>query len=397
MKSPSARGGAQLLACLLATLSMVACGDDPDTRIRNDPRCASTAPSCLARHEGCVFTDDGPVCEACPLGQRPSLPNGDCVAFATDPLAHTFGPFDLAVGEELEGECESWVLDNAAPINVDAMLIETDGAFHHSVLFWVPEDFADWPLGRWEDCYNNGFDEVMAATNGGVLVATSTEVDGEVQVLPTGTAYTIPPRSRIIAAMHLLNDTGKAKTTAMRVKLKTVSSTEVSLAPSQLVMPVLDIPGDVPSTFTGSCDVAAAHQAFANAPLTAKIHGFLPHFHPATTSFQVTVVGGPEDGRKLVDFGPYEPMTLGVTFDPPVDLTGATGLALTCSYDPSLAADPSWGNGHEQKCETLLLVESAVAFAGVIVPNESTPAPVNGVHTWPCQVLTFPYPPVSAE
>lgn len=386
-----------MVSILAASAFVVGCGDDEPSRSRNDPRCESAAPGCLARHEGCVFTDDGPVCEPCPLGERPALPYGGCAVFSPT-LSHTFGTFVLAANEEQGGTCESWVLDNDEEVYVDLVESQTDGGFHHSVLFWVPEDFLDWPTGRWEDCYENGFDEVTAAASGGVLMPTSTEVEDELQQLPPGTAFRIPPRSRIIAAMHLKNGP-TALTTSLRVKLGTVAAADVdvALAPSQLVVPALSIPGDAPSTFSGSCDVDAAYRTFTEGEaLAMKVHAFVPHVHPALTAMEIKVVGGPQDGRTLVALGPYEPVTLGHVFDPPVDLAGATGLSVSCSYDPDLATDPSWGNGHEQKCETLILVDSVVAFAGVVAPGPNTPpAGVDGLRDWPCQVLTFPYPPVA--
>jgi len=372
------------------------CGDDP-VRTRDDPRCETAAPGCLARHEGCVFGDDGPVCEPCPLGERPHLPYGGCEAF-TSTLSHTFGPFTLAANEEQGGTCESWVLDNDEDIYVNLVESQTDGGFHHVVLFWVPEDFLGWPTGVWDDCYDNGFDEVTAAASGGVLMPTSTEVEDELQQLPPGTAFKIPPRSRIIAAMHMMNGS-QARTTSLELKLGTAlaSEVEVALAPSQLVIPTISIPGDGPSIFTGECDVDAKYREFtAGSALDMKVHGFVPHIHPALTAMEIKVVGGPEDGRTLVALGPYEPVTLGHVFDPPVDLAGATGLSVSCSYDPDLANDPSWGNGYEYKCESLVLVDSVMAFAGVVAPTPDTPpADVDGVREWPCQVIAFPYPPAA--
>lgn len=386
-----------MLLTLTCGILAAACDDDNPSQIRNDPRCEDKTPGCIARHEGCVFTDDGAVCEACPLGKRPVEPYGNCVALDAS-LSHTFGPFDLTVDEEQGGTCESWVLDNDTDVFVEAVEAQSDGGFHHSVVFWVPEDFGGWPTDRWVDCYENGFDEVQAAASGGVLIATSTEVEDELQQMPPNTALRIPARSRIIAAMHIKNDTGKTLTTSLRLKLATTASAEVALAPAQLVIPALAIPQDAPSTFTGACDVDAAYRTFAGAPLAMKVHGFLPHLHPALTAFEVKVVGGPDDGRVLIAQGLYEPVTLGHVFDPPMDLAGATGLAVSCSYDPDLANDPSWGNGHEQKCETLMLIESVMAFAGVVAPNGNTPpAGVDGKRDWPCQVLPFPYPPAAVQ
>ncbi len=384
----------KLGAVAIVGLFAIGCGDDDTVDPGNDPRCASAAPGCLVRHEGCMFTDDAARCEACPPGEHPTLPNGECVAFGSTPMTHSFGPFTVAAGGEDRGVCESWVLGNTSDVFVNAIEVASDGGFHHSVLFYVPEAFNDWPTDRWVDCYENGFDEVTAALAGGVLLATSTEVDGEMQQFPAGVAMRIPPNSRIIAAMHLKNDGAQAVTTSLRTKLYTTAAADVTsrLAPSQMVIPGLEIPTDAPSTFTATCDLATAYSDLYDRPLSLKVRGFLPHIHPATTAFQVRVVGGPNDGQLLVDLGPYEPSTLGWVLDPPVDLAGATGLSLRCSYDHTLADDAGWGDGHEEKCETLIYVESDMAFAGVIGPGAEPPAPSpDGTRTWGCQALAFTY------
>ena len=372
----------------LGLLAVPACDDDSEARACT----TSEAAACLSRHEACLVAGGQPVCDACPAGEHPNTA-GVCVAFTGTPMTQTFGPYDLAAGGEIESVCESWTLGNTEDIFVNAAELASDGGFHHSILFFVPEGFQDWPAGRWEDCYEKGFSEVQAAVAGGVLVASSTEVDGEMQQFPAGVAIRIPAGSRIIAALHLKNEGTTPLQTELRSAFHTVDAATVTtrLAPSQLVVPGLEIPTDKPSSFGGTCDLATA----IGPTMAVKVHGFLPHLHPAATSLQVAVVGGPQDGRVLVELGPYEPVTLGFVFDPPVDLTGATGLSMRCNYDPALADAASWGHGHEEKCETLIYVDSPTAFAGFIGATERPAANADGDATWPCVVQPFAYPSVA--
>jgi len=378
----------QLGALALGALVAPACDDDNEAR----PCTAAESATCLSRHEACSVTGGEPVCDACPPGQRPTA-TGACVALTGAPLTHTFGPYNLPAGGEITSVCDSWVLGNTEDLFINAAELASDGGFHHSILFFVPEGFQNWPNGRWQDCYDKGFSEVSAAVAGGVLIASSTEVDGELQQFPAGVAIRIPAGSRVIAALHLKNAGTAPLQTELRASLykSTAASVTTRLAPSQLVIPGLAIPTDKPSSFGGSCDLATA----IGPSMAVKVHGFLPHLHPAATSLQVAVVGGSHDGQVLVDLGPYEPITLGYVFDPPVDLTGATGLSMRCTYDPAKAADPSWGNGHEEKCETLIYVDSPTAFAGFIGGAERPDPDANGKATWPCVVQPFAYPSVA--
>lgn len=358
------------------------------------PACAPLVESCLDRMAGCAVEGGVAACAPCPAGTAPVRPLGACEALAAPALSHTFGAWTLEPGDEVSSLCESWVLDNDEELFVNAVELASPGGVHHHVLFFVPEDHRGWPTGTWLDCYAQGFNELEVALAGGILVASSTEVPSEFQRFGSGAAVRIPPRSRVIAAAHLLNSSAERVTTSIRASLHTVAAVEVEarLVPGQLVVPGLTVPPEGASTFSGRCDVAATYEAFAAAPLAMRVHGFLPHVHPSVTAMEVRVVGGPEDGRLLVDLGAYEAAPLGHVFDPPVDLAGATGLSLSCSYEGALAQDPAWGHGHEEKCETLLYLESDMAFAGVILPAAAPRVEPDGqVFEGACQGLGFPY------
>ncbi|MFT7583177.1 MAG: hypothetical protein ACI9MR_004863, partial [Myxococcota bacterium] len=261
--------------------------------------------------------------------------------------------------------------------------------------FFVPEDFKQWPTEPWKNCYGGGFGEIDAALAGGVLYAQSTQVRFELQKFQTGAAVRIPPRSRIIGATHLLNIQPEALTTGLDMAIYTVDPTEVTakLSPAQLVYHDLAIPAGERSVVGGTCDLEAEQQKLFQTPLDMKIHYVLPHYHALGDSFSLTIVGGPRDGEQLVDLGAFDSSDpFGRVFDPPVDLTGATGLSFKCGFDNPTSDVVQWGIGDQEMCEALMFVESPMAFSASI--NETSDISELGgleYHTGSCGVLAFPF------
>src|SRR5690348_4630900 len=112
------------------------------------------------------------------------------------PRTLTFGPYDIAPGEEVNGQCVSAKLDNDEPMFVNAVELTTGPGVHHSNWFWVPDYRFDGEDGTWR-CADRGYDEVIAGVDGGVVFAQSTQAQHEVQAFQPGTAVLIPPHSRI--------------------------------------------------------------------------------------------------------------------------------------------------------------------------------------------------------
>ncbi len=367
-----------------------------------DPRCAELLPGCLTRQRTCVVEEGTAVCRACAAGQFPSREDGSCRAIPGTPLAHDFGLQTIESGEEIGSLCQTWVLDNDDPLWVNAVEMDNDGAYHHSNWFFVPEDFKDWPKDPWLNCYDDGFHEIDAALAGGVLYAQSTQVRRELQKFQAGAAVRIPPRSRIITVTHLLNYLPEALTTGLRLTIHTLPERDVvtPLTPAQLIYSDLAIPPQATSTFGGSCDLASSYAAlFDGKPLDIKLHYVLPHYHDLGDGFEVKLVGGPRDGETIVDLGAYSNDPFGFAFDPPIDMTGMTGLSFACRFRNPRESTVRWGIGDQEMCEGLLFFESPMAFqAGVNqTANEST---ISGgeddglrVFTGNCGVLAFPYDP----
>ncbi len=363
-----------------------------------DASCAAIIEGCLTRQRGCAIDDDGEaVCRACPLGQYPTRPDGTCAPLSGTRVVHDFGEQTIAPGEEIGSLCQTWILDNDEPLWVNAVEMDNDGGYHHSNWFFVPEDYKGWPTEPWRDCYDEGFHEIDAALAGGVLYAQSTQVRQELQKFQTGAAVRIPARSRIITVTHLLNYNVEALTTGLRLAIYTVPRAEVDkpLTPAQLIYGDLAIPPQATSWFGGSCDVAASYRGlFGDGPLPMKLHYVMPHYHNLGAGFELSIVGGPEDGRQIVDLGAYSSDPFGFAFDPPIDLSGATGLRFGCLFDNPRDQTVRWGIGDQEMCEALLFLESPMAFsAGVGETASQTSEDGVEVFTGECGVTGFSFDP----
>ena len=360
-------------------------------------RCAPILETCLTRQRTCVLDDGEPECAACPAGQYAARPDGTCTALGGTKLDHDFGIQDVPGGYEIGSLCQTWVLDNDEELWVNAVEMDNDGYYHHSNWFFVPEDHNDWPTDPWPNCYDEGFHEIDAAIAGGVLYAQSTQVRHELQKFQTGAAVHIPPRSRIITVTHLLNFTPDDATTGLRLALYTIPRAEVTipLTPAQLIYGDLKIPAKAVSRFGSTCDLQSTYGGlFDGAPLEAKLHYVLPHYHNLGAGFDLSIVGGPRDGDQIVALGAYSSDPFGFAFDPPIDLAGATGLSFGCTFDNPRDEVVRWGIGDQEMCEALLFFESPMAFsAGVSQTASQTTEGETEVFTGTCGVAGFVFDP----
>lgn len=382
---------------ILSLITIGACGDDGDAGpSKVDARCEPIIAGCMQRQSTCVIEDDAPTCAACPAGQFPARPSGACEDIPGLSLSHDFGLQTVTAGQEIGSLCQSWILDNDTELWVNAVEMSNDGFYHHSNWFFVPENHEDWPSEPWLNCYDEGFHEIGAALAGGVIYAQSTQVKFELQKFVPGAAVHIPPRSRIITVTHLLNYTNEQQTTGLRLTLHTLPRAEVTipLTPAQLIYSDLEIPPETQSWFGATCDIDTAYRNTVGRPLDAKLHYVLPHYHALGAGFEITIVGGPRDGEKIVDLGAYTNDPFGFAFDPPIDLTGATGLRWGCKFDNPTDEEVNWGIGDQEMCEGLLFLDSPMAFVGS-TSETSERETVNGLSTFSggCSVTGFPFTP----
>jgi hypothetical protein len=172
----------------------------------------------------------------------------------------------------------------------------------------------------------------------------------------------IPPRHKVVAGVHMLNASNRTHTTRFRMTLGLLHprDVEVILAPFRLSYYALDIPPQSEARFTARCDLGTLFEQAAGRPMDLKLYWVLPHYHYLGNYFRVAVDGGPHDGEVLHGLDTFNAEANGKTFDPPLDLTGARGLHMTCGFDNPRSASVGWGIGDQEMCVMLGLADSDI-------------------------------------
>ena len=343
---------------LLAVLVLLACSSDDDPGA-----CAEAqAAACLVDQHACVLEGDAPRCVPCDRGQYAGK-TGECAAIGGAPHPHAFTEFETQSGEEVLGLCQSWTLGNDTELFVNAVELVQNQGSHHSNWTFVPDDRYPGPDGVWP-CDERGYDQLSAALAGGVIYAQSTRASREVQKFPDGAVVRIPPRSRIIGDVHLLNATdapilGHAEMTLYTIEAPAV---RVTLAPFHMTYQGLDIPAMATSRFTGECALDDQFQRALGTPMTMTLYYVLPHTHALGSRFFFEVLGGPDDGKRLIDVEGFNSEARGRLYDPPLDLAGATGLRFGCEFENPRDVNVGWGFGDQEMCEMLGFAEMDLVF-----------------------------------
>jgi hypothetical protein len=337
-----------------------------------------TALSACALVAGCSSSPD----EAPPAPERRT--EGD--------LEHLFGSFELAPGEEVSDLCASWTVGNDEPLFVNAVELVTDGGFHHSNWFFVPEAHLEGEDGLWR-CDDRGFNQPIAAALGGVLFAQSTQSDRETQRFGQGFAVPVPARVRIVGNLHLLNTTAAPKATTVTLGVYTVPEVEVTtkLAAMSFDNTSLAIPPSSRSEFTTECNLAAEHQEQLGRPLDFNVFYLLPHYHSLGVSMRIEAFG--QDGSTVMfDAGSPVGDPLGQMMDPAFGMTGFEGLRFTCVYDNPRAETVGHGIGDQEMCTLLAFTDSALLWGGGSFGEPAEPEMVDGVARFQtdCGVLSYP-------
>lgn len=301
-------------------------------------------------------------------------------------LAHDFPALELQGYSELDWLCQSWTLNNDEPIYLNEVVMDAGPAWHHSNWFYVPEEmFAGDDDVTW-DCDERSFDEYSAALSGGVLYAMSTQATHESQKFTDGAALIIPPHSKIVGDIHLLNLTGDdIKSTNIRFELRALQEYDVPLKPMSLVYKPLDIPPQSKSSFTGNCNMSERN----GGPVDINVYYVLPHYHYLGTGMRITTTGEEGETEIFENVGKVgDP--LGITLDPPLSISGATDLSFTCNYNNTTDNRVGWGIGDQEMCVYLAFTDDTYAWAGgVFDGNEVLGTNADGVveNTGPCDVF----------
>ncbi|WP_394848186.1 hypothetical protein LZC95_12055 [Pendulispora brunnea] len=352
---------------------------------------AAKQSACYSRQMICVPGNSDTKCETCPAGSYASQA-GACETLGTPKLQHQFQTWTIPPYTEYRGKCQSWTLNNAEPLYVNAVELEQNEESHHSIWTFVPDDHFAGPDGTW-DCAERSYDEIKGALLGGVLLAQSTQAPHQVQKFREDAAVRIPPYSRVISDIHLLNATAKEVSGSLTLKIYDMNPNDVKvqLVPFQVDDRAINVLARAKTRLVNHCSLEKDFQANGT-PFNPKIHYILPHTHGYGKRFYVKTLGGTRDGETILDVDQsagYE--AYGRAFDPPFDVTGAAGLTVGCEYENNTDQTLGWGWSDEM-CQTLGYMESPVAFVGTI--STATQGPADGamqVFTGDCDVLATPW------
>jgi hypothetical protein len=346
----------------VALITSAACGESTPGV---EPACgAGDVQRCAVTQMGCEMTAGAAACVRCGDGQHADG-EGRCGAIRGTPRAHDFPMQTIAAGSELLRMCRSWTLNNDEDLWLVGVELTQDELSHHSNWTFAPDTRFPGSDGIWP-CADRGYDQLSAAIAGGVIYAQSTQADHEVQVFPEGAAVRIPAHSTIFSDIHLLNVTETDVTGHASLTLYTVprEQVQIPLAPFHLTYHALALPPQQRSRVSMTCEVAAGYMNATGHPLDARLFYALPHTHGLGTRVFLNAVGGPLDGRSLLDVVGQPGEARGLAYQPPIDLAGVTGLRFGCEFDNPRAETVGWGFGDQEMCEMLGFIQSRAAFEG---------------------------------
>jgi len=321
---------------------------------------------CVRDQLSCQKVDGQEQCIACDVGHYASN-NGHCTALSGTTWIHEFPDMTTQAGEEFTDLCRSWTLNNEEEIWVNAVQLEQNEFSHHSNWMYVPDDKFDGPDSTIWPCEERGYEQLLAALYGGVLYAQSTQAPHEVQKFLGNAAVRIPPHSRIISDVHVLNLTESANTGNVTLTLYEIEPEDVSvkLAPFHLDYEGLEIPPLSDSRFSAECDLDSAFQGTGGIPFGMKLYYLLPHTHALGTRMFLEVIGGPQDGLSLIDVPGVGGEARGRRFDA-FSIEGATGFRFGCEFHNPRDEMVYWGFDDQEMCEVLGFADSKIAFEALV-------------------------------
>jgi len=316
---------------------------------------------------------------------------------------HEFPAIHATSGENVTGTCQSWTLHNDETIYVNAVEMNAEHGWHHSNWVFVPDNVYGDPSGSddgsW-DCSSRSFNEVAAATQGSVFFAQSTQATHEIQQFQPGVVITIPPHSRIIGAVHIVNTGTAAIDTKLTFDLTLIPESHVTVRLSPISMTFEDgliVPASQTSDSTLTCDIAGSYSVNLRRAPDFKIYYVLPHYHQLGVGMTVeamradgTVMGTIFDNAAAIG----DP--LGKMLDTPFDMTGASGIRFTCHYDNGTSSNFHFQNSLAgEMCVFLAYTDSPLTIGAFSNAGghdaTSTPEPDGTPRfTAPCSVIGLP-------
>ncbi|MDX2087729.1 MAG: hypothetical protein SFX73_07760 [Kofleriaceae bacterium] len=308
------------------------------------------------------------------------------------PIELPFGPYTIEPGEEVDDQCVQISLHNEDYLFVNSVELATGPGFHHSNWLYVPEHVFAGEDGTYT-CDDRGFDQAVAAIFGGVLFAQSTQVAHEVQTFPPGVVIKIPPHSKLVSTIHLLNPTDGALSLAPAMTLAPIAEADVTteLAGISFLNQALALPASMHSKFTLECDIGERHRYIFGRDPDFNIYYALAHYHDLGTALTVEAVR--PDGTASTVFTTANKVgdALGGPIAPLFSMQGYTKLRFSCEFFNPRADVVRWGVGDQEMCVFLAFTDSTYNFGGGVtaVTEPENPQLVGNTMTYsnPCNVF----------
>lgn len=307
---------------------------------------------------------------------------------------YEFGPFDVPAQAEDTSLCVQISLNNKDPLYVNTVELNTGPGFHHSNWFFVPDHIFAGEDGTFT-CDDRGFDIAVAGITGGVFFAQSTQSTTELQSFPAGMAIQLPPESKLVAQLHLLNRGDEPLAIEPNIKLTMMPEAEVErlLAGISMEFHPLSLPPRKQSRFSVECDLGELHRMNLGRDPDFKIYYTLAHYHEYGTRMLLEAVADNGTASTIYTTQNSVGDALGGPLAPAFDMTGHTRLRLTCDYYNSTDSMIWYGNGDGEMCVFLAFSDSPWLWGGGAL--DKTPDPTSGVdqdgvmtYTRGCQLFT---------
>lgn len=328
---------------------------------------------------------------------------------ATPPITFEFGPYTLQPQQDITTLCVQLTLNNEETLYINSVNLDTGLGFHHSNWLWVPVHVFPGPHWNGEDsssslddgtftCTDRNFDQGVAALFGGVVTAQSTQSPNTTMKFPAGIDIAIPPHSKIVGTIHLLNTSDSVMNPHPTLTLEREGVTQVStvLAAMSFENQSIALPPMSRSTFTLDCDLNAADQPAPQPHWPAPsfhVYYALAHYHQYGIGMQIEAVKE-DDATSTMLFQTTAEIgdALGEQLSPTFDFDGYSHLRFSCDYYNSTGSTITWGEGVENEmCVFLAFTDASVNWGGGVTNIEpaGNPTMVNSVPTYqqPCLVI----------
>jgi hypothetical protein len=308
---------------------------------------------------------------------------------------YRFGPWMQAPGTENTDLCVAATLHNEHELYVNSVDMVAAPGLHHSNWMWVPDNGTfDFPEGTFscnDGDGNHPFDQQIAAVFGGVLFAQSTQATAETQEFPPGAVIKIPPHSRIVADVHLVNAGDDPISVPLALTLHTIPESQVQTVLAELTMQnfAIALPPEQRSSFVVECDLSQKWlELYGKGEVASPTPDFhiyysLAHYHKLGTGLAFEA-----DSDTIWSTAALIGDHLGGMLAPSFDMAGHSKMRLTCDYNNTQTSTVRWGNAKGEMCVALAYTDSNYKWTlGVddVSEDPGSPVDVNGT-----QVFTAP-------